>query len=538
MEELNKKFPQDRDIPPECLPEERISQTEYLINGEIRYWEGPFQEVLSPVCVQTMQGIEQKNIGSYPLLTEAESREALQAALGAYNNGIGAWPTMSVSERIEHMEEFVRRMKQQRQKVVNLLMWEIAKSYQDSAKEFDRTVDYILDTIEAVKDLDRKSSRFNIEQGIIGQIKRAPLGVVLCMGPYNYPLNETFTTMIPALIMGNPVIFKPPRLGVLVHRPLLEAFRDCFPPGVVNTVYGHGEVVVTPLMESGDVSVLAFIGSSEVASILKKRHPRPHRLKTCLGLEAKNPAIVLPDADLDVAVDECVLGSLSYNGQRCTALKMLFVHYKIMDQFLERFAKRVSDLKIGMPWEEHVSITPLPDLEKISYLHGLVEDARQQGSQVINSGGGESYGTLFVPAILSPVDNHMRVYHEEQFGPVIPVTSFADIETPIRYILDSKYGQQVSIFGTDPQKIAELIDPLVNQVCRVNINSQCQRGPDVFPFTGRKDSAELTLSVTDALRVFSIRTMVAAKNIDINQDLITKIVREHKSNFLSTDFIF
>jgi glyceraldehyde-3-phosphate dehydrogenase (NADP+) len=131
----------------------------------------------------------------------------------------------------------------------------------------------------------------------------------------------------------------------------------------------------------------------------------------------------------------------------------------------------------------------------------------------------------------------MRVYHEEQFGPVVPVLPFDKIDEPIEYMINSSYGQQVSIFGSDPDQIARLIDPLVNQVCRVNINSQCQRGPDTFPFTGRKDSAEGTLSVSDALRVFSIRTLVAAKQTELNKQIITRIVREHKSKFLATDFI-
>jgi glyceraldehyde-3-phosphate dehydrogenase (NADP+) len=131
----------------------------------------------------------------------------------------------------------------------------------------------------------------------------------------------------------------------------------------------------------------------------------------------------------------------------------------------------------------------------------------------------------------------MRLYDEEQFGPVLPVVPFDDIETPIRYVVESDFGQQLSIFGSDPDAIARLIDPLVNQVCRVNLNSQCQRGPDIFPFAGRKDSAEGTLSVSDALRVFSIRTLVAAKEGELNKRLITAITHGRKSNFLSTDFI-
>jgi glyceraldehyde-3-phosphate dehydrogenase (NADP+) len=132
----------------------------------------------------------------------------------------------------------------------------------------------------------------------------------------------------------------------------------------------------------------------------------------------------------------------------------------------------------------------------------------------------------------------MRLYTEEQFGPVLPIVTYEDINVPLNYVVNSNYGQQISIFGRDPEQIVALIDPLTNQVCRVNINSQCQRGPDVFPFTGRKDSAEGTLSVSDALRVFTIRTLVAAKNQDENRKILTSIVRERKSAFLSTDFVF
>lgn len=136
-----------------------------------------------------------------------------------------------VAERIAHVEAFLARMREQREAVVKLLMWEIGKNLKDSEKEFDRTCDYIVDTIHALKELDRSSSRFELEQGTLGQIRRVPMGVALCMGPYNYPLNETFTTLIPALIMGNTVVFKPAKFGVLLIRPLLEAFRDSFPAG-------------------------------------------------------------------------------------------------------------------------------------------------------------------------------------------------------------------------------------------------------------------------------------------------------------------
>ncbi|MBU1043163.1 MAG: NADP-dependent glyceraldehyde-3-phosphate dehydrogenase [Candidatus Omnitrophica bacterium] len=533
---LNEIFSEESEIPNEnkILP---INQDGYLSAGEIVKWSGEFESVYSPIYVKSQSGLERKYLGKYPLMSEKEALEVLNAAVSAYDSGKGIWPTFSVAERIKCVEAFVAEMKKQRDLMVNILMWEICKTLQDAQKEFDRTIDYIVDTIDALKELDRNASRFVIEKGIIGQIRRAPLGVVLCMGPFNYPLNETFTTLIPALIMGNTIMFKPPKIGVLLHSPLLKAFQNSFPKGVVNTIYGEGEKVIAPLMKSGRIDVLAFIGSSRVADILKKQHPKPHRLKSVLGLEAKNAGIILKDAVLSSTVKECLIGSLSYNGQRCTALKILFVHEDIIDEFISLFIKELGSLEIGMPWEKNVNITPLPEPGKSEYLTNLINDAINNGAKIMNPNGGTFNQTVFYPAILYPVSAAMKIYHEEQFGPIVPIVAYKNIETPLKYVQDSPYGQQVSIFGQDYKQIANIIDPLVNQVCRVNINSQCQRGPDTFPFTGRKDSAEGTLSVSDALKVFTIRTLVAAKDTDLNKSIIDLIVRERKSKFLSTDFI-
>jgi glyceraldehyde-3-phosphate dehydrogenase (NADP+) len=530
-------FPREGEIPANDRIASLIRQDCYLVNGEMRRWNGPMREVLSPVWVKNGSGPARKVIGEFPLLTGEAALEALSVAVRAYDNGRGPWPTMSVGERIRCVQDFTGSLLAQREPIVRLLMWEIGKSRREAEREFDRAVAYIRETVEALKELDRVSSRFVIQQGIIGQIRRAPLGVVLCMGPYNFPLYETFTTLIPALVMGNTLVLKPPRFGVLLFRPLLKAFRESFPAGVVNTVYGDGKTVIAPLMASGKVDVLAFIGTNRVADALRRTHPRPHRLRCVMGLDAKNPAIILPDADLDLAAAECIRGSLAYNGQRCTALKVLFVHRKVADAFLERMAQGIAALKCGMPWEEGVTITPLPEPEKPDYLSGLVGDALEQGARVVNQGGGTAVNSFFYPALVYPVTPEMRLYSEEQFGPVIPVVPYDDISVPVNYVVNSNYGQQASIFGRDSDLMAQLVDSLVNQVCRININSQCQRSPDTFPFNGRKDSAEGTQSVSDALRIFSIRIVVSARETEENREIITNIVRERKSHFLSTDFI-
>lgn len=512
-----------------------IDQNTYLVDGQLKSWSGETAEVYS--TISSTEEYAPTLLGTIPQLGEKEAIAALNSATNAFDKGKGIWPTMKVIDRISCMEKFVAQMKTKRDEVVKLLMWEIGKTLSDSEKEFDRTVDYIYDTIEEYKQMDRDSAKFHKNASVHAHIRRGPLGVVLCLGPYNYPLNETFCLLIPALIMGNTTIFKPAKFGVLLISPLLEAFQNSFPKGVVNIVYGRGRTLATPIMKTGKIDVLALIGHSSSAKALQNQHPKSNRLRLVLGLEANNPAIVLPDADLDVTIEECIAGTLSFNGQRCTALKVLYVHEDIIEEFNQRFSARVDQLKFGNPWESGVKLTPLPEPNKPAYIQELIDDAINNGASIINSKGGQVSDNYIYPAVLYPVNKEMRVFHEEQFGPVIPIVSFRDIDQPLNDVADSNYGQQVSLFGKNVEKLSPLIDSLVNLVCRVNLNSSCQRGPDVYPFTGRKDSAVSTLSVRDALRSFSIRTFVASKDNAYNNAILKELLDKKTSNFISTDYI-
>jgi glyceraldehyde-3-phosphate dehydrogenase (NADP+) len=538
--ELALLFPTRDDIPAEYAVGAPVIQREYLIAGELKQWSGELAPVQSPICWRHADSAELTPyvLGATPLLDGNAALSALDAALAAYDLGRGAWPSMPVLARVLHVEKFLQAMQQCRSAVIKLLMWEIGKNAADAAKEFDRTCDYIRDTVHALKQQDRNAAHFIVEQGTIGKIRRVPVGVALCMGPFNYPLNETFTTLIPALIMGNTVIFKPAKYGVLLIQPLLQAFADCFPPGVINVIYGRGRETVGVLMESGRIDLFAFIGTHKGASDLKKLHPKPHRLRAVLGLDAKNPAIVLPCADLAKAVPEIVSGALSFNGQRCTALKIIFVHRSMADAVVAQLAEAVSALTLAMPWQKNAQITPLPEPGKTAALTALLQDALSHGAKVMNAGGGAVAATLFKPAVLYPVTPAMKLYQLEQFGPLVPVVPFDDIQQVIDYVIHSDYGQQLSIFGQTPEDIGPLIDIFANQVGRINLNSQCQRSPDSFPFTGRKDSAEGTLSVEDALLQFSIPTLVATKQQPTQIDLLKAMIHQRSSGFIATDFLF
>ena len=516
---------------------DQLNCREYLVGGKLKKWDGNTSEVYSTISSDPNKPYSKTLLGSIPDMDSESALEALESAKKAFDRGQGKWPTMKVRDRLKCMKRFADKIQEHRDVVVNLLMWEIGKNKKDSEKEFDRTVDYIYDTINEYKKIDRSSARFEKDSGIHAHIRRGPLGVVLCLGPYNYPLNETFCLLIPAILMGNTTIFKPAKHGVLLIAPLLNAFKECFPPGVVNILFGRGRKICPPIMQTGYVDVLALIGHSSSAVALQDQHPNKNRLRLVLGLEAKNPGIILPDADLDLTIQECISGCLSYNGQRCTALKVLYVHESIVDEFNKKFAQAVDDLKFGMPWEEDSFLTPLPEPSKPKYIRDLIDDAVSKGASIVNKKGGQVTENYCFPAILYPVKQNMRVYEEEQFGPVIPVISFKDIDEPLDDMANSEYGQQVSLFGSDTKQLGPLIDTLANLVCRVNLNSSCQRGPDIYPFTGRKNSAVSTLSVHDALRAFSIRTFVASKDNIHNNRILKKLLDSNDSNFISTDYI-
>jgi glyceraldehyde-3-phosphate dehydrogenase (NADP+) len=196
-------FPRTADIPEAMRQPYYANGARYLIAGKVEAWTGPCQEVTSPLCVDDGAGPAPAKVGHYPLMTSEKAMEALEAACKAYGRGCGEWPTMSVGDRIRHLESFIPRMQAVRDEVVRLLMWEIGKTLPDSRKEFDRTVDYIRDnhpSAQGARSHQVHGSRSS--RALSPRFAAARWACVLCMGPQNYSLNETFTTLIPALIMG------------------------------------------------------------------------------------------------------------------------------------------------------------------------------------------------------------------------------------------------------------------------------------------------------------------------------------------------
>jgi glyceraldehyde-3-phosphate dehydrogenase (NADP+) len=523
-------FPREQDIPANWRPGPLREQREYLVNGFFRIWTGALTEVFSPIPVRREDRLEPRLLGRVPDLDRAAALEALAAARAAYDRGRGDWPTLGIVRRAAVMREFGRRLAACRTEVVLLLMWETAKSRAEAEAEFDRTLRNLDEALEAAQNL-VSSGEVAAREGISARCGRAPRGVALCLGPCNHPLNETFATLIPALLMGNTVVLKPPRHGVLLFRPLLALWRDLLPPGVVNVIYGEGDEVLLPLMRSGDVDALAFIGSPQVGQALVKAHPRPLRLKAIMGLGAKNAAVVLPGADLQQAVRECLLGALAFNGQRCTALKILFVHCDEVSRFIDLFLRGLRAVRWGMPWQQGVWLTPLIELHRPAYLRELLADALRNGAQILNPEGGAGGGPWFPPTAVYPVTCAMRLWREEQFGPLVPIVSFENWSEVEDYLDQCDYAQQISLFARDAAQVEPLVDPLVNQVGRVNLNCKCQRGPDHLPFGGRKDSAVETLSAREVLTSLSLPVVVAARDSAESRRLMDSLSASARCGF-------
>jgi glyceraldehyde-3-phosphate dehydrogenase (NADP+) len=496
-------------------------------------------------------------IGKMVQMSKDQISAVLSDAERAWAGGGGTWPQMSLRERLSAIEDLLDELEAtQRERMVEVLMWEIGKNRLDAESEFDRTIAFGRQVMRAIRGVGTpaEDSSFGGSWQNIGStmafVRRAAVGIVLCLGPMNYPLNETYATLIPALLMGNVVVMKIPTVGGLVHLLTMEAFQKALPPGAMNFISGRGRDSMPLLMQSGKIDALAFIGGSGAADELIRQHPHPHRLKVFLQLEAKNMGIFLPDMfhnskseELSKALDEAILGALSFNGQRCTALKLFFVPKSQGPGFAESIARRVEAMRVGLPWQTwgdddgvFSQITPLPGKKRTELMKRLIDDAVSKGAKIMNHGGGSIIGgtesTLMIPAVLYPITPDMDIYYEEQFGPIVPITEYESLDTVLQYGQYGLYGQQVSIFVSDEETkaAANLLDKFSTVFGKININSQCGRSPDTLPFSGRRSSAMGVMSVTDALKEFSIPTVVSYKDSEVNTVILQEI--EAASTFL------
>lgn len=301
---------------------------------------------------------------------------------------------------------------------------------------------------------------------------RRPIGVCGMITPFNFPMAIPTWKIFPALACGNSVIFKPaedvPHTGALFVEVLLEAG---LPPEVIQLVHGAGEEAGAAIVEHPEIPVISFTGSTQTGRTIGEICGRMHK-RLSLEMGGKNAQIVMPDADMELALDGVLWGAFGTTGQRCTATSRLLLHRDIEDDFLEALLERTKALKLGDGLEEDTDVGPLINDASLRKVTGYMDTAREEG--VVLCGGGRSSGDgldggfFFQPTIVRDVHAGDRMACEEIFGPVLSVLAFDDFDEAVRINNEVRYGLSSSVYTTDVRVAFRALNELDNGITYVN----------------------------------------------------------------------
>ena len=463
-----------------------------LVNGE---WKSSEKEITiySP--------INQEELGTVPAMSQAEVDEAMKAARAA----LPAWRALSAVERAAYLHKTAAILERDKEEIGTILAKEVAKGIKAAIGEVVRTADLIRYAAEEglrITGQAMEGGGFEAaSKNKLAVVRREPVGVVLAIAPFNYPVNLSGSKIAPALIAGNVVMFKPPTQGSISGLLLAKAFEEAgIPAGVFNTITGRGSEIGDYIIEHKEVNFINFTGSTPIGErIGRLAGMRPIMLE----LGGKDAALVLEDADLEHAAKQIVAGAFSYSGQRCTAIKRVIVLESVADTLVTLLQAEVAKLTVGDPFD-NADITPVIDNASADFIWGLIEDAQEKGAQALTPIKRE--GNLLWPVLFDQVTKDMKVAWEEPFGPVLPIIRVANVEEAIAFANESEFGLQSSVFTNDFKKAFEIAEKL--EVGTVHINNKTQRGPDNFPFLGVKGSGAGVQGIK-----YSIEAMTNVKSI-------------------------
>ena len=449
-----------------------MTRYQNLVNGK---WKSAEKEITiySP--------INQEELGTVPAMTQAEVDEAMKAARAA----LPAWRALSAVERAAYLHKTAAILERDKEEIGTILAKEVAKGIKAAIGEVVRTADLIRYAAEEglrITGQAMEGGGFEAaSKNKLAVVRREPVGVVLAIAPFNYPVNLSASKIAPALIAGNVVMFKPPTQGSISGLLLAKAFEEAgIPAGVFNTITGRGSEIGDYIIEHKEVNFINFTGSTPIGErIGRLAGMRPIMLE----LGGKDAALVLEDADLEHAAKQIVAGAFSYSGQRCKAIKRVIVIESVADTLAALLQAEVTKLTVGDPFD-NADITPVIDNASADFIWGLIDDAQEKGAQALTPIKRE--GNLLWPVLFDQVTKDMKVAWEEPFGPVLPIIRVASVEEAIAFANESEFGLQSSVFTNDFKKAFEIAEKL--EVGTVHINNKTQRGPDNFPFLGVKGS--------------------------------------------------
>ncbi|GJD07335.1 NADP-dependent glyceraldehyde-3-phosphate dehydrogenase [Galdieria sulphuraria] len=440
----------------------------YLLNGEWR------TSSTGKVCKEhsPCNGTE---IYTYQSCSSEDANQAFHAAAASQV----MWAKTPLWKRAEYLKQAAIILRSHQDEIANSLMNEIAKNRKNAISEVVRTADLIEYVAEEGM---RLSGKLMYPDSFPGQkrnqlclIHRVPLGVVLCIPPFNYPVNLCASKVAPALMMGNSVVIKTPSHGVISCLYLAAAFHLAgIPRGVVNVLTGKGSEIGDYLVTHPLVNAISLTGGTHTGlSVSKKAGMIPLQME----LGGKDAAIVVCDADLQQSISSIASGAFSYNGQRCTAVKIVYVVKQVADALVDGLKEQVEKLSVGSP-QDNADITPVVHHSSADYIEKLVQDAIQKGAKQVTPF--KRKDNLIWPTILDHVDKNMRVAWEEPFGPLLPIVRVDSEVQAIEMVNKSPMGLQASIFSRNMENAMFLADFL--KTGTIHLNGQPARGPDHFPF--------------------------------------------------------
>ena len=427
-----------------------------------------------------------KTVGVMPSLDKKDIDKAYNSA----NEALFSWENLNKNKRIEIMEKWAKLISSKKNDIANIMVLEIAKPLNSAISEITRTVEYIMETIEAYKRMN--NIHINVSDSKLADITKKPLGIILAISPFNYPLNLTVTKLCPALLTGNTVVMKSATNGTLSCYEIIKLAHEAgFPAGVLNFVTGKGSKIGDSLIHNKLINAIMFTGGTKTGLNIAKASTLKHLM---FEMGGKDPAIVCEDADLDLTSDQIISGAFSYSGQRCTAIKRVFVHSKVKEELKKLLTEKINKLTVGLAIDNS-KITALINKNASDHVQRLLDDAIKKGATSLNSQ--KRIDNLIWPMLLDNITMDMAIVHEEQFGPILPLIEFQETDDVIRMANDSTYGLQASIFTRDINNAKKMALKL--NVGSVNINGASQRGPDFLPFVGVKGSGLSTQGIQYAL---------------------------------------
>ena len=457
---------------------------------------GQTMDIVSPV--------DGSLVGRVPAMT----REDVDRAIESTKRSLPGWAQTPVHERSAIFYRAAELLETHADEIAAVLTMEIAKDEHSAVFEVKRTADFLRYTADAGKSMAGEAIGGDHFPGgsrnKISYVNRVPLGTVLAISPFNYPINLSASKLAPALIGGNTVLLKPASQGAVSALYLAAVFQEAgLPHGVLNTITGRGSDIGDYIVTHPGINFINFTGSTEVGKRIAKQ---VGMVPLMLELGGKDAAIVLSDADMDFAAENIVSGAYSYAGQRCTAVKRILAEDAVADRLAPLLLARIERLKVGDPRENAV-IVPLISTAAADYVMELIEDALARGAKLLTGGGRR--GNLIEPTLIDHVTTDMRLAWEEPFGPVLPILRVTNMQQAIDIANRSEYGLQSSVFTNNIHDAFFIANQL--EVGTVQINNKTERGPDHFPFLGVKASGMGTQGVK-----YAIEAMTRPKAIVFN----------------------